>query len=280
MEKTATIIVSTEKGYADTIIFGTETRKWFYVKGFADGIALLNPLCGTNISEFAEVVAGCFDEESNFWEILNTCFESENENELSEIKFEFNDVTVSVTKENADPEWIVKEWNRLEDEEYERWQKEQEEYHKTWEYKLKHAKELKRAYRAKEVEAKIEKIAQETEIEFKDDEAKTKWEGIVEINSHDSYGSTTCKYAEYWVKFMQHLMATRGAELEKIAEETSNAADMFGMSGFTYGCAVSMICQCWKYGEELRRWHNKQWGAPEDAEGVVNPAVLCIAVAE
>ena len=69
-----------------------------------------------------------------------------------------------------------------------------------------------------------------------------------------------------------------GAELTKIADETSRAADMFGMSGFTYGYAVSILCECWKYGDELRRWHNKMWGAPEDAEGVVNPAVLVVSV--
>lgn len=274
----ATIIVSAKLDGRGNVTCSTLTRQHFDVKEFANGIAVLDPFCGTCIDDFAKAVAGCFDEESNFRKILAAYFNSEDD--LSEIKFEFNDVTVSVTKENADPEWIVKEWNRLEDEEYERWKKEQEEYHKTWEYKLKHAKELKRAYRTKEVAAKIEKIAQETEIEFKDDEAKAKWEGIVETNSHDPYGSGTCKYAEYWVKFMQHLMATRGVELEKIAAETSDVADMFGMSGFTYGCAVSMICECWKYGERLRKWHNKQWGAPEDAKGVVNPAVLCVAVAE
>ncbi len=50
------------------------------------------------------------------------------------------------------------------------------------------------------------------------------------------------------------------------------------MSGFTYGYAVSILCECWKYGDELRRWHNKMWGAPEDAEGVVNPAILVVSV--
>jgi len=44
-----------------------------------------------------------------------------------------------------------------------------------------------------------------------------------------------------------------------------------------YGCAVSMLSQCWKYGEELRRWHNKEWGH-EDTDGIVNPAVLTINV--
>ena len=41
-----------------------------------------------------------------------------------------------------------------------------------------------------------------------------------------------------------------------------------------YGCAVSILSQCWKYGEELRKWHNKEYNY--DGDGVVNPAVLTI----
>lgn len=44
-----------------------------------------------------------------------------------------------------------------------------------------------------------------------------------------------------------------------------------------YGGAVAALSQFWKYGEELRRWHNKEWGH-EDTDGVVNPAVLTISV--
>ena len=41
------------------------------------------------------------------------------------------------------------------------------------------------------------------------------------------------------------------------AKEASHLADSEGITGFMYGCAVSMLAQCWKHGEELRRWHNK-----------------------
>ena len=269
----ATIILSTRQGYKDSVIFVTP-RGSFYVNEFTDGIAVLDPSCGTNIKDFAALVAGCFDPMSNFHEELKICFKTEDD--LKAIKFEANDIVVTATKEN-DAEWIWQEWKRLEEEEWERYQKEQEEYHKTWEYKLKHAKELKAEYRQKEVEEKIKVIAQQTEMEFKDEAAKARWEEIVEMNSHDGYSESTCEYAEYWAKFMQHLMKD-GAELTKIAKETSRAADMFGMSGFTYGYAVSILCECWKYGDELRRWHNKMWGAPEDAEGVVNPAILVVSV--
>ena len=41
-----------------------------------------------------------------------------------------------------------------------------------------------------------------------------------------------------------------------------------------YGCAVSILSECWEYGEELRKWHNKKYN--HGGDGVVNPAVLTI----
>lgn len=41
-----------------------------------------------------------------------------------------------------------------------------------------------------------------------------------------------------------------------------------------YGCAISILSQCWEYGEFLRKWHNGEYNY--DGNGVVNPAVLSI----
>lgn len=41
-----------------------------------------------------------------------------------------------------------------------------------------------------------------------------------------------------------------------------------------YGMAVSILSQCWKYGEFLRKWHNKEYGY--EGDGVVNPAVMTV----
>lgn len=56
------------------------------------------------------------------------------------------------------------------------------------------------------------------------------------------------------------------------AEKLSHEADTEGITGFMYGCAVSILAQCWEYGEELRKWHNKEYDY--DGDGVVNPAIL------
>jgi hypothetical protein len=68
-----------------------------------------------------------------------------------------------------------------------------------------------------------------------------------------------------------------------MAKETSHEADDEGITGFMYGCAVSILVGCWIHGEKLRRWHNKdtQLGnegdeANEKPGAVLNPALLTI----
>ena len=58
------------------------------------------------------------------------------------------------------------------------------------------------------------------------------------------------------------------------ADKLSHEADTEGITGYMYGCAVSILSQCWKYGEYLRKWHNKEYNY--DGDGVVNPAILTI----
>lgn len=66
----------------------------------------------------------------------------------------------------------------------------------------------------------------------------------------------------------------RGDKIVDIADSTSREADTEGITGFMYGCAVNALSQLWEYGEELRKWHNKEYNY--DGEGVVNPAILTI----
>ena len=81
------------------------------------------------------------------------------------------------------------------------------------------------------------------------------------------------KFAETWALLMQAEM-TNGALLEDIANDTSDKADIEGITGYMYGVAISILCKVWKYGDELRKWHNKKYGVPE---GVVNSAVITVA---
>ena len=105
----------------------------------------------------------------------------------------------------------------------------------------------------------------------KDEEGKKAWDKMVEVNSKDPYGNGVVKYARRWAKYMQKLIA-EGKTVIEIAEKASHDCDIEGITGFMYGCAVNALAQSWKYGEELRKWHNKDYGY--EGDGVVNPAVL------
>lgn len=101
---------------------------------------------------------------------------------------------------------------------------------------------------------------------------KEKWEKFVAINN-DPYGSGVVRYAERWANMMEQEMEN-GKPLIEIADATSHKADTEGITGYMYGCAVSILSQVWEHGEELRKWHNKEYGY--DGDGTVNPAIITI----
>jgi len=106
------------------------------------------------------------------------------------------------------------------------------------------------------------------------------WKLSVEKNQ-DGYGSGVTRFAARWANMMEAEMA-KGKKLKDIADKMSHKADVEGITGFMYGCAVSILSQVWTHGEELRRWHNKetQIGTEGDKAnetgGVLNPALLCV----
>ena len=140
--------------------------------------------------------------------------------------------------------------------------------------------QLKGAVRKEAVRNDAISVGESTELLFKDEEAKKNWEQYVEVNSKDGYSYGVVTYAERWAKYMQHLMKKHNKNVAQIADNASHASDVEGITGFMYGCAVSVLSQCWKYGDELRRWHNKKWGREDVVDGVVNPAVMTIEVTE
>lgn len=104
------------------------------------------------------------------------------------------------------------------------------------------------------------------------------WDEWVNKND-DFYGAGVIEFAGRWANLMETKMAD-GEKLEDIAMSTSHEADTDGITGFMYGAAVQTLSKHWKYGEQLRRWHNA-YLAPEQADeanaapGVVlNPALV------
>lgn len=94
----------------------------------------------------------------------------------------------------------------------------------------------------------------------------------------DSYGHACFTFAERWAELMEKAMTnSEYSPMEVIikrADSLSSAADTEGITGYMYGAAVSILSQCWEYGEELRKWHNKEYNY--DGDGVVNPAIMTV----
>ena len=92
-----------------------------------------------------------------------------------------------------------------------------------------------------------------------------------ENNARDGYFAGITRYAERWCGMMEQEMEN-GASVAEAAERTNHTADTEGITGFMYGCAVQSLCQFWEHGEELRQWHNQQYGYSGD--GIINPAII------
>jgi hypothetical protein len=114
-----------------------------------------------------------------------------------------------------------------------------------------------------------------TTIELKNPEL---WESYVSKNT-DAYGKATIDYADRWACAMQDEIAN-GKSVADVADRTSYQADTEGITGFMHNAAIATLAGCWKYGEELRRWHNSQFGQQgksADASGaVINSCIIKI----
>ena len=88
------------------------------------------------------------------------------------------------------------------------------------------------------------------------------------------YLQCTVSYAERWANLME-CKIEQGYILADIAKDTSHEANTKNITGNMYGMAVVLLVDHWVHGEELRKWHNKEWGNP-DCDGVVDPAVVTV----
>lgn len=110
---------------------------------------------------------------------------------------------------------------------------------------------------------------------------ETLWNAAV-ANNQDPYGKGTIKFCEKWASLME-VEISKGKTIPECADATMSVADDEGITGFMYGCAVSILSEVWVHGENLRRWHNKETQigtegdrANEKEGAVLNPAVLYI----
>jgi hypothetical protein len=99
--------------------------------------------------------------------------------------------------------------------------------------------------------------------------------------NQDPYGNRCYTYARDWANLMEVCIES-GETIKQCAKETSRIADTDGITGYMYGVSVSLLSECWEYGEELRKWHNIKTQIGNEGEkannsgGVLNPAIMQI----
>ena len=160
---------------------------------------------------------------------------------VTKIEFTFNDVEVSVTRENSDPELIFKEKKKKMKANYLEYQRKQEAYKHTPEY-------LKSQLRKQRITKLVEKSLKSEKINFRDEDAERKWNRFAEVNPTDDV-----EVVEKWCKYMQYLMSKHNLCLAKIAKNALNdvAEDI---SGAQYAYTVAFLRDIWFYGEDLYKW--------------------------
>lgn len=145
--------------------------------------------------------------------------------------------------------------------------------------KKRKAQERKQKAAYKKIEAKEKKEKETLEVKTVDvtleiiPERIDEYNEYVKINSQDGYSKAVIEYGEAWAKLMQIEIA-KGRTIQEMGDETQKGVNYLGITGFQYGCVVRGLSHFWKHGEELRKWHNKDYG--HEGEGVVNPAVFSI----
>lgn len=156
-------------------------------------------------------------------------------------------------------------------------QRRSDEYHASPEY-AKRQQEAKEAHERKVVEQTAALAAAPATLTLRDPEG---WQKAVEVNKSDPYSNAVIVFAAKWARIMEGRMSA-GETLAECADSACSLADDDGITGFMYGAAVSTLAQVWIHGEELRRWHNRQYMTEEKAKladengGTVNPAILTI----
>lgn len=83
---------------------------------------------------------------------------------------------------------------------------------------------------------------------------KEGWRRTV-ANNRDGYGASALRFAAEWAHDMEQAMRQSGGDVASVAKACMHRpANKFGLSGFQYGCAVSLLSQVWAHGAELAKW--------------------------
>lgn len=222
-----------------------------WVDAYEGGFATIDPIF-CNIYDFAVIVANCFDDESNFAIEVMKAYNCDTP--FVGIKFTFNGITLTVTRENANADKICQEWYTIRGTGFENQMR--KDWLETPEGQEHIAKSEAARVRGKNIRAELFHIDETIEMEFKDKKSKNEWNKMEKNWSNWPSGIATLEYARHLAKYIQKLIED-GKAIDEIAEKSSRYCDVTGIFDLQYEYAINLLIQNWKYGEELRKWYDK-----------------------
>ena len=193
------------------------------------------------------------------------------------VEFEFNDVVCIVTKD-TNLKWLYKDYCNAHTMEWKQVvgvgkypKRTRDELNRRNKLAKEESDQQRKEYdkKVKSERESYESLTKGVEIKLSDVDGWNQWRD----KNKDPYGKCCFDYAESWAKLMQ-VEIDKGKTVRDCAEETSHQLGFYGITGFMYGAAVSILSSCWLHGEELRKWHNKEYN--HEGDGVVNPAILTL----
>jgi hypothetical protein len=95
-----------------------------------------------------------------------------------------------------------------------------------------------------------------------------------EMNKDNPFWSGIKSFAVRWADLMENGIE-EGKELKDVAKETEYPADTERITGAMYNSAVNYLVLVWKYGEQLKKWHNDKYGY--NGNGVVDSCFIHVA---
>lgn len=235
------------------------TRDGVEISSIKDGIVTVECMVGSRIDDFVENLRKFFKPYSNLYGV-------------KAVEVEFNQFAITMDEQNAGR--ILQLFHRSCDMSSGLWERELQEYYNSPEYVRDHAKSLKKDCRKKAVVQKVRDFQKNADFTIVDKKKQAEWENCKTINSKNDYSNEVIEYAILWAQYMEYLMAKHDKKVSDVWDMSSHLADIDGITGFMYGCAVGILSSVWKYGEELRVQHNSKYG--HEGDGVVNPAILTI----
>lgn len=239
-----TTFVHGDEEFVKMYKFRTQENQVLIVKQFEGGIATVKPTGDyRNLWEFAEVISGCLDRNSNFKEELLRAYGYgyDEDSEFLGINIIIIGVEVFIpAKEISADElvdcvktkvsyWCGKLGEKLID----------------TDFKIRH-------------ESYIEDILKNDEVDFYDRKSEIEWEKLIDISQYDETYQRIINYAGSLAIYVQYLIKDKKIDFLSAMDIAIDDIDALTDAGLDEKEeAIFLLTQYWKYRDELIMWNRQ-----------------------